>query len=105
MDRYATIGTDKPGKDAMVIAPEPSISLHDFGQRRQGRQNWKRLAWRLITTGPSLMGPLPIVVLLVLLRHPANLLQTLRHMHKQTFILVIPVVPLNKGVLLRDRGE
>jgi len=39
-----------------------------------------------------------IVVLLILLGDAANFLQTLRNMHEKTLILVIAVIPLDKGV-------
>ena len=105
MDTHASIRANQTGKDAPMIPPEPAISLHDVGQRRQGWQSWECLTWWLIATSASLVWPLLIVVLLILLGDTANFLQALRNMHEKTLILVIAVIPFNKGILLGVVGR
>ena len=84
----------------MMIAREPAVGLHRCGQDWQGGQGLEDLAWWSIATGPPLMWPLMIVVLLICLRNALHLFEILRVMHLETLLLVTPVVPFHKRVFI-----
>lgn len=100
IDAHGALAADGAHHRQAVADLQPAIRVDQVRHRRQFGQGRKSGARRTVATPESLVGTLVVVVLAELRGDLAHLVEGPRTFHGQTFLLVRPMVALDKAVLL-----